>query len=77
MDVWLAGGRERQELFKGFSSGYKIFRHVEKSEVSIIFEGVDLEKMKVMLGSSEAAAAKARHTVIDPVEVYIEIEDGT
>ncbi len=77
MDTWLAGGSERQELFKGFSSGYRIFRHVEKSEVSIVFEDVDLEKMKAMLGSSETAEAKARHTVIDPVEVYVEIEDGT
>ncbi len=47
------------------------------TEVSIVLEGVDLEKMKATLGSSEAAEAKARHTVIDPVEFYIEIEDGT
>ncbi len=77
MDTWLAGGSERQKLFKDFSSGYRILRHAEKSEVSIVLEGVDLEKMKATLGSSEAAEAKARHTVIDPVEFYIEIEDGT
>jgi hypothetical protein len=77
MDTWLAGGSERQELFKGFSSGYRIFRRAKKNEVSIVFEGVDLEKMKAMLRSSEAAQAKARHTVVDPVEIYIEIEDGT
>ncbi len=77
MDTWLAGGSERQELFKDFSSGYRIFKHAEKNEVSIVFEGVNLEKMKATLGSSEAAVSKARHTVIDPVEIYIEIEDGT
>ncbi len=77
MDTWLAGGSQRQELFKGFSSGYRIYRHAEKNEVSIVFEGVDLEKMKAMLGSSEAAEAKARHTVVEPVEIYLEIEDGT
>ena len=49
----------------GFSSGYKIFRHAEKSEVSIVFEGVDLEKMKATLGTSETAEAKAKHTVIE------------
>ncbi len=43
MDTWLAGGSERQELFKGFSSGYRIFRHAEKGEVSIVLEGVDLD----------------------------------
>ena len=77
MDTWLAGGSERQELFKSFSSGYKIFRHAERGEVSIVFEGVDLEKMKATLGSSEAAEAKAKHTVIEPVQIYIEIEGGT
>jgi hypothetical protein len=40
-------------------------------------EGVDLEKMKATLGSSEAAEAKSRHTVIEPVEIYLEIEGGT
>ncbi len=77
MDTWLAGGNERQELFKGFSSGYRIFRHAEKSEVSIVLEGVDLEKMKATLGTSETAEAKAKHTVIEPVQIYIEIERGT
>ncbi len=77
MDTWLAGGNEREELFKTFSSAYRIFRHVEKSEVSIVLEAVDLQKMKAVLGSSEATEAKARHTVIEPVELYIEVENGT
>ena len=77
MDTWLAGGSERQEVFKGFSSSYRIFRHAGKNEVSIVFEDVDLEKMKATLESSETAKAKAKHTVIDPVEVYIEVENGT
>jgi hypothetical protein len=77
MDTWLEGGSERQELFKGFSAGHRIFRHAEKNEVSIVLEGVDLEKMKATLESSDAVNAKARHTVIEPVEIYIEVENGT
>ncbi len=77
MDTWLAGGSERQEVFQSFSSSYRIFRHSGKNEVSIVWEGVDLEKMKATLGSSEAAKAKERHSVIDPIEVYIEVENGT
>ncbi len=77
MDTWLAGGSERQDVFKNFSSGYRIFRHAEKNEVAIDWEGADIEKMKAVLGSSEAAEAKARHTVIDPIEIYIEVENGT
>ena len=32
--------------------------------------------MKTMLNSSETEAARAAHTVIDPVEIYIEVEGG-
>ena len=42
-----------------------------------VLEGVDREKMKATLESSDAVNAKARHTVIEPVEIYIEVENGT
>jgi hypothetical protein len=77
METWLAGGAGRQELFKSFCTSYRIYRHVDSDDVSIVFEGVDLEQMKATLSSPEASAAKAKHTVIDPVEVYIGIENGT
>jgi hypothetical protein len=77
MDTWLAGGDERKALFKSFCSSHRIFRHVDKDRVSIVWEGVDLEKMRAVLGSAETAAAKAKHTVIDPVEVYVEVDGGT
>ncbi len=77
MDTWLGGGDERKAVFANFCTGYRIFRHADKDHASIVFEGVDLEKMKAILGSPETAAAKAKHTVIDPVEIYIEVEGGT
>ena len=77
MDTWLAGGSERAEIFKNFCSSYRIFKHADQNQVSLVWEGVDLEKMKAMLGSPEAADAKARHAVIDPIEIYIEVDGGT
>ena len=76
MDTWLGGGEVRAELFRSCSSSYRIFRHNQKDRVSIVFEGVDLEKMHAMLTSPEAAEGKAKHTVIDPIEVYIEVAGG-
>jgi hypothetical protein len=76
MDTWLGGGEVRAALFANFSSSYRIFKHAENDQVSIVFEGVDLEKMQAMLASSEAAEGKAKHTVIDPIEVYIEVAGG-
>ena len=76
MDTWLGGGEARADLFKSFSSSYRIFKHGEKDQVSILWDGVDLEKMRTMLASPEAAEGKAKHTVIDPIEIYIEVEGG-
>ncbi len=73
MDTWLGGGETRAALFASFSSSYRIFRHAEKDRVSIVWEGVDVDKMQTMLASPEAAQSKAAHTVIDPIEVYIEV----
>ena len=76
MDTWLGGGDVRTKTFSGFCSGHRIFRHSNQDRVSIVFEGVDLDKMKAILGSSEAAESKAQHTVIDPIEMYVEVEGG-
>ena len=77
MDTWLGGGDERKALFANFSSSYRIFRHTDANNlVSIVWENVDLKKMKAMLNSSEGKAAEAAHTVIDPIEIYIEVEGG-
>lgn len=77
MDTWLAGGDERTALFANFCTGHRVFRHADKDRVSLVFEGADLEKMKALLESLEAAEGKAKHTVIDPIEVYIEVAGGT
>ncbi|QCI63143.1 hypothetical protein [Phreatobacter stygius] len=74
MDTWLGGGESRKAVFATFCSRYRIFRHSDASKVSIVWEDVDLAKMQATLGAAETAAAKAKHTVIDPVEIYIEIE---
>ena len=76
MDTWLGGGDERKALFANFSSSYRIFRHSDANLVSLVWENVDLEKMKAMFSSLEAKAAEAAHTVIQPVEIYIEVEGG-
>ena len=77
MDKWLAGGDERKVLFKGFCSGYRIFKHGSKNQVCLVFDDVDLGKMQAAMTAPETAAAKAAHTVIDPIEIYVEVDGGT
>jgi hypothetical protein len=76
MKTWLVGGDERAALFKGFCSSYRIFRHATKNQVCLVWDGVDLEKRNVAMGSPETVARKARHTVIDHIEIDIEIDGG-
>ena len=77
MNRWLAGGDERKALFKGFCSGYRIFKHASKNQVCLVWNDVDLEKMQAVMTAPETAARKAAHMVIDPIELYIEIDGGT
>ncbi len=76
MKTWLGGGNERTTLFRSFCKSHRIFKHVDKDRVSIVFEGVDLEKMRALLNSAEGEAGKTKHTVIDPIEIYVEVEGG-
>jgi len=77
IDTWLKGGADRKELFAKFCSSYRIFRHPdEASRVSIVCENVDLAKLKATMETAETNAAKAKHTVIDPIEIYIEVDGG-
>ena len=76
IDTRFGGGAVRTKTFAGFCSSHRIFKHSEQDRVSIVLEGVDLDKMKAILGSPEAAARKDQHTVVDPVEFYIEVDGG-
>ena len=76
MDVWLKGGADRERLFAPFCSSYRIFRQMDSNRVAIVSEGVDLEKMQAAMSSPEVEAGKKAHTVLEPLEVYIEIEGG-
>ena len=76
MDTWLAGGSDRAELFKQFSSGYRVYRHPKDNKVALVWENADLQKLETVLGHPDTEKTKSRHTVIDPIEIYVEVEGG-
>jgi len=77
MDKWLAGGKERADTFKQFSSGYRIYRHQKENKVALVWENVDLQKFSAVLAHPDTEKAKTRHTVRDPIDVYVEVEGGS
>jgi hypothetical protein len=76
MDTWLAGGKERAEIFKQFSSGYRIYRHAKGNKVALVWENADLQKLEAALSHPDTERAKSRHTVLEPIDIYIEVEGG-
>jgi uncharacterized membrane-anchored protein YhcB (DUF1043 family) len=76
MATWLAGGAERAEIFKQFSSGYRIYRHPTENKVALVWENADMKKLEAALAHPDTEKAKTRHTVLDPVDIYVEVEGG-
>ena len=76
MNTWLAGGSERADLFKAFCSGYRVYRHQDENKVAIVLENVDMPKLEAALAHPDTQKLKAKHTVVDPIEVYVEVEGG-
>ena len=76
MDVWLKGGADREKLFAPFCSSYRIYKGQGSNRVAIVSEGVDLDKFQTAMSSPEIQAGMVAHTVLQPVEVFIEIEGG-
>ena len=76
MDTWLGGGEERAEIFKQFSSAYRIYRHAKENKVALVWENADLQKLEATLTLPDTEKAKSRHTVLEPVDIYVEVEGG-
>jgi hypothetical protein len=78
IDTWLKGGTDRKNLFPKFCTSHRVFRHPEQANrVSIVCENMDLPKLKAAMDTAEVKALMAKHTVIDPVEIYIEVDGGS
>ena len=74
MDKWLSEGAERAEIFKQFSRGYRIYRHPKESKVALVWENADVQKLAATLAHQDTEKAKSRHTVLEPVDIYVEVE---
>lgn len=44
--------------------------------MSVVWEDVDLDAMKVLLASPEAKESQKPHSVVEPIEVFVEIGNG-
>ena len=77
MDTFLAGADARKANLAKFCSSYRVLKNTNADRISIVCENVDLEKMKAVLSSPETAANRAKNTVLEPMDYYIEVEGAT
>ena len=73
LDTWLREDN-RPGLFKQFCSGYRLYRLPDQAKVAVVWENVDMAKLKKVLASAEAEAAKKADTVLDTIELFVELQ---
>jgi hypothetical protein len=73
LETWL-GEDNRPGLFKQFCSSYRLYRLPNQAKVAIVWENVDMAKLREILGTAKAAAAKKADTVLDSIELFVELE---
>jgi hypothetical protein len=73
LETWL-GEDNRPGLFKQFCSSYRLYRLPNQAKVAIVWENVDMAKLQRVLASAEAQAAKKADTVLDSIELFVELE---
>jgi hypothetical protein len=74
METWLAGGADRAGGFKAFCTGHRVYRLADQAKVALVLENVDMAKLGALMQQPDVAAMAAKHTVIQPVEMFVEIE---
>ena len=73
LDTWL-GQNNRPGLFKEFCTGYRLYRMPDKAKVAIVWENVDMAKLEKVLSGAEAERAKKADTILDSIELFVELE---
>jgi len=73
-ETWLNGHQERVDAFKPLVSEFKTFRDSnDPNSIAMVMEVADLDKLADMVNDPGMKPKKDKHTVIDPINVYIQV----
>lgn len=75
LETWL-GEDNRPGLFKQFCSSYRLYRLPNQAKVAVVWENVDMAKLQRILGDAkaQAKAANKADTILDSIELFVELE---
>ena len=73
-DIWLKGHQDRINSFSPLVTSFKTFQDAnDPNSIAMIMEVTDLEKLGEMVNDPALQPLKDKHTVIDPINVYVEV----
>jgi hypothetical protein len=73
-DTWLKGHQDRVKVFGPAIKGFKTFRDAnDPNSIAMVIEVTDMEKLNALMTDPTVQPYKDKHTVIDPISVFIEV----
>jgi len=72
--TWLNGHQDRVNSFSPLVPSFKTFQEAsDPNSIAMVMEVTDLAKLSEMVNDPALKPLKDKHTVIDPISVYIEV----
>lgn len=73
-DTWLKGHQDRVNVFSPLVTNFQTFQDSDDPDsIAIVMEVSDLEKFGEMMNDPSIQPYKEKHTVIDPISVYMQV----
>jgi hypothetical protein len=75
IDTWLKGHQDRLSLFAPVVTSFKTFQDADDpTSVLLVIETTDIEKLGAMINDPANAGIKAKHTVLEPITISLEVK---
>ncbi len=73
-DTWLKGHQDRLNIFSKMVSNFETFRDPnDPNSVAMTMEVNDMEKLNEVMNDPAVQPFKEKHTVIDPISVFVKV----
>ena len=74
-DTWLKGHQDRVNTFSPLVTSFKTYQEAgDPNSIAMVMEVTDLDKLSAMTNDPALQPIKDKHTVIDPIIVYVEVQ---
>ena len=72
--TWLNGHQDRINSFTPLVKNFKTFRDAnDPNSIAMVMEVTDMDKLGEMVNDPKMKPLKDKHTVIDPIDIYVEV----